>query len=602
MSAIEKVNCSGLSKDEKRALKALMTNKLSIRDQIAEDSAVDDDLLRAYLNVPGASAVAPTVGVSTAPKVHVRPKVQAHRSNRNESFVEVLRRPLPFKIPIISMHHVLAYPETFEFGLAEYKSSVDSWIDCFGGSTTSETTVVANDLHWQRILQVLCHLTLMLNEKDPSSQISLRPDFTALHQGMLLIKGEAKCNIKEMETAIKELIDKFHRSAYLLFPEDCPEIPGVATSQQGSSIHRIYYADGAFHEQLVKTYQFHTEFGRVEFISDIFKIAMWMDGQVKPINQFHLPPDVRMKTRNMHHITLKKEGLVKEFNHGQDYTAAITHIKAIYEAKLPNVEQGVTNCTSITITTIGRRLRDAIHLHGLKKAVALAGATSAVAQLHEIGMAHCDICVDNIFVNLDTNVVFLGDLEYCRPMENVPPVDIRRGDSAARTAQELDELQLARLQDELALLRAVHVRSFAAHCQHVVIDPVTPFLPLLLLPYVDTMVQQRQLRLQVLASIGQEAGLRGGGPAAGDGARILVKFTHTYCSAAHKVCEALVPPAAPCLHAETFMPGGLICVVMELISEAGHFAAGQGGKAAEDLSRAVIALHDNNFVHANLRE
>jgi hypothetical protein len=56
MSAIEKVNCSGLSVDEKRALKALMCHKPSIRDQIAEDSAVDDGLLRAYLNVPGKKA------------------------------------------------------------------------------------------------------------------------------------------------------------------------------------------------------------------------------------------------------------------------------------------------------------------------------------------------------------------------------------------------------------------------------------------------------------------------------------------------------------------------------------------------------------------
>lgn len=279
-----------------------------------------------------------------------------------------------------------------------------------------------------------------------------RPTFTAMHLGTLVIKGDAKCDIKEMETAIKELIDKFHCSAHLLFPAFCPEIAGIATCQQGSSIHRIFYANGAFHEELVKSYQFHTEFGRVEFICDIIKLAMWIDGQVKPIEQFHLPPDVRMKTRNQHHITLKKVGLVKEFYHGHNYTAAIANIKTVYQARLPNVEQGVTHCTSITISTIGRRLRDAIHLHGLKKEEALAGATSAVAQLHAIGMAHCDICVDNIFVNLETNVVFLGDLEYCRPMGEAPPEDIRRADPAARTAQELDKLQLEKLRDELALM------------------------------------------------------------------------------------------------------------------------------------------------------
>ena len=198
--------------------------------------------------------------------------------------------------------------------------------------------------------------------------------------------------------------------------------------------------------------------------------------------------------------------------------------------------------------------------------------------------------------------------------------------------------------------------SFAAHCQHVVIDPATPFLPLLLLPHdVDTMMQVARMLKAIKNCIGRlishyrdlpadalsaeefeqlqypykrsfvdrnrancdfkylrllskkqvfEAEIT----AAGDGAhvhvgeRILVKYTRTYCSAAHKVCEALDPPAAPRLHAEISMPGGWICVVMEFISDAVHFVAGQGGQAAEDLSRAVTALHNNNLVHADLRE
>ena len=67
-------------------------------------------------------------------------------------------------------------------------------------------------------------------------------------------------------------------------------------------------------------------------------------------------------------------------------------------------------------------------------------------------MAHCDICVENIFVNLENNQVFLGDLEYCRPMEDAPPVGIRRGDPAARTARDLDTIQLEILRRDLELL------------------------------------------------------------------------------------------------------------------------------------------------------
>ena len=124
----------------------------------------------------------------------------------------------------------------------------------------------------------------------------------------------------------------------------------------------------------------------------------------------------------------------------------------IYAAKLPNVEQGVMHINSITITTIGRRLKDAIYLHQVDKAGALEGARRAVEQLHAIGIAHCDICTDNIFVNIETNVVFLGDLEYCRPLGEAPPLYIRRGDPTARTAQELDIIQLAKLRLELAHL------------------------------------------------------------------------------------------------------------------------------------------------------
>lgn len=198
--------------------------------------------------------------------------------------------------------------------------------------------------------------------------------------------------------------------------------------------------------------------------------------------------------------------------------------------------------------------------------------------------------------------------------------------------------------------------SFAAHCKHVVIDPATPFLPLLLLPYdVKTMVQVTRMLKAIKNCIGRltshyrdlpegdvsteefeqlqypykrsfvdlngatcefkylnqlgkklvfeaEVTAVGNGAHVQVGARILVKFTRTYCSAAHKVCAGLDPPAAPCLHAEMLMSGGWICVVMDFISDAEHFVAKRGGQAADHLSRAVAALHEQDLVHADLRE
>ncbi len=44
-----------------------------------------------------------------------------------------------------------------------------------------------------------------------------------------------------------------------------------------------------------------------------------------------------------------------------------------------------------------------------------------VKELHEIGFAHCDISLNNIFVEFGTNVVFLDDLEYLTPILDKPP-------------------------------------------------------------------------------------------------------------------------------------------------------------------------------------
>lgn len=385
------------------------------------------------------------------PTLDFRHVLMTNRCDDTQSFTTVLIRPLPFKIPLMNQRTVMRYQNLCQFGEAEYKSCIDTWIECFGGSPTSETTVVANDVLWQKALQVLCNLTVFLNEKDPSSQIRLRPDFTAFFQKVLIMKTESKINISELPIAIDELIEKFHPSAQMLFPRNCPEIPGIVTSSQGASIHRIYFAN-TFHQECVKSYQFLTESGRVDFICDIFKLATWIVSQTQSIGEFHIPPNVRMKTRNKHHITLLKDGLVKEFYHDCDITAVLAHIKTTYEARLPNVEQGTVNSTSITITTIGRRLSDAIRLHITDKTSALEAVTLAVQQLHSIGMAHCDICVDNVFVSIETGVVFLGDLEYCRPMISAPPVNIRRACLTASTAQELDNIQLRKLQEELVLL------------------------------------------------------------------------------------------------------------------------------------------------------
>ena len=192
--------------------------------------------------------------------------------------------------------------------------------------------------------------------------------------------------------------------------------------------------------------------GRKNFIVDILKIGVWIVSQVEPIARFHLTTGVRLGTRNRHHITLQRDGILKEFSADRISNISMDSIKAVYDSRLPNVEQGHTNCTSITITSIGRRLSDAIAARIVTKEQVLLSVGQAVDQLHSIGIAHCDICTDNVFVDLQNNTVFLGDLEYCRPLHETPPIGIARGDSTAATARELDLIQLRHLSDELARL------------------------------------------------------------------------------------------------------------------------------------------------------
>ena len=314
--------------------------------------------------------------------------------------------------------------------------------------------MVAADLLWQGILGKLCNLTLLLNQKDPSSQLKLRPDFTGLFNNILVIKGEAKTESIEIPTAISELIEKFHSTAHLMFPRHCPIIPGIASSRQIISLHQIFYdsVNSLYQQELVDTYRVLERNERRRFIEDIFKIAIWIVSQISPLQFFHLVTNVRIQTRNQHHITLMRDGIVKEFHHKADRQIPMEIIRKIYNAKLVNVEQGTANCSTVTITTVGRRLRDVLSSGKLEKSFVFAQVQEAVMQLHGLEIAHCDICVDNVFVNVVGDVVFLGDLEYCQLMTNPPPIGIRRADSRARTAEALDLLQLDMFKDELALL------------------------------------------------------------------------------------------------------------------------------------------------------
>jgi hypothetical protein len=265
-------------------------------------------------------------------------------------------------------------------------------------------------------------------------------------------KCEAKATLVDMVANIADLTEKLHETAFKLFPCGCSEIPSWLSCNEEIHLYGIQYysATKQYTHRVVKKYRVIELSGRVEFVCDLFKLAIWMLSQGEPLEKFHLVPGARKRTRNGHHITLTDAGLIKEF--APEQLPDMELLKRLYACKLQNVEWGVTNCTSVTITRVGSRLQDVMKSRQLNRDLVWDEVCLGIRQMHANGIAHCDICVGNIFVDSveDGGRVFLGDVEYCRPIDDAAPTTLRRSDRRARTAGDLDELQLEALKDELA--------------------------------------------------------------------------------------------------------------------------------------------------------
>lgn len=380
----------------------------------------------------------------------MKERIQQYRVSSSTGFRELLARPLPFKIPLYTPEYVAVDPNLFEFGQSvEYKTSVDCFLDHKLISLSSEQAVVGLDMMWQQVL-TSAGVTIYLDQHDPSSQVRLRPDFSAMHRNALVMKGEAKALLQDMVENQNDLISKFHSGAYKMFPKGCMEIPAVTTCNERISLFGISYFNGVYNLAAICDYNVLDLPGRISFIQDLFKLMIWMLSQTEPVEKFHLVPGVRMRTRNGHHVTLNGNSLKKEFGRESLGRINMEIISQVYELRLPNVEWGQCNCTSVTIERLGHRLQDVFQLRGFDRLTVYQQIFDAVQQLHANGFAHCDICVDNIFVELESKIVFLGDVEYCCALNCSAPTNLKRSDPNARTAGELDLIQLAKLKDELA--------------------------------------------------------------------------------------------------------------------------------------------------------
>jgi hypothetical protein len=321
-------------------------------------------------------------------------------------------------------------------------------------SLNSEQAVVVLDGMWQNVVKSIADVVIYFDEHDPTSLALRRPDFSAMHLGALVIKGETKATLHDMVAHRSDLASKFSPFTHKMFPSNCTEIPAVTTCNEEIHLFGISHFNDQFIVNHLQSYRVIELEGRVAFIQDLFKLMIWILSQTDPVERFHLVPERRQKTPNGHYITLLREGLVKEFSSSALARINMDIIKTVYQLHLENVEWGITNCASVTITRVGSKLRDVFRLRGLDRAGILRQVELGVSQLHANAIAHCDICVDNIFVESVEygGRVFLGDIEYCCAIDSPAPKDLRRSDRRARTAEELDLLQLEKFKDELAHL------------------------------------------------------------------------------------------------------------------------------------------------------
>lgn len=373
----------------------------------------------------------------------------------NSTFEDVLIQPLGFKIPVAA-ELADQDPDIFSVGFAEFEFSVECWMShkLVGDS---KTTVTSLNQSWLSIFQDLDDVTVYQNAHESSSdKTELGSDSTLMKQSMLVLKELAKTSATLLEVAREELLSNMNQDTFKCFPVGQSAVPGIVTSPTKVNLYAINCdpPTKSFSTSFIKSYDVQSTRGRIDFIVDIFKLLKWIHGLTEAVGVVHLVPGVRRQTSNGHFVTWCRAGLLKEFNKASLPRIPFELIGKIYGAALSNLERGTVNCKSILITSVGQTLRHAAALRPtiINRGEVLAQVRKALDNLHSIGLAHCDVSIDNIYV-LDNNEIILGDFEYCREVDSAPPDVCRRWDSELGTpvtSLQLDEQQYSMLQDELA--------------------------------------------------------------------------------------------------------------------------------------------------------
>jgi hypothetical protein len=250
------------------------------------------------------------------------------------------------------------------------------------------------------------------------------------------LKTEWKAHDDLLSEAKQSLVNKFHDKAIMVFPRRDRRIVGLIGCPRRVELFVITFDPSTntfITGTAVKVYLMAELRARIEFVVDLFKVCRWIATIDGPVGDFHLVPDVRMKTRNHHHVTWVPEGILKEFN-GTVSEASLERMDYVIQKHLDYVEWGtrVPHSSSVIISSIGimakrvlSNIKDASRRTAMRDKM-IREVQAGLDSLHSMQLAHCDICLDNVFFEEPTAAFvegrfFLDDLEYITPLDGVIP-------------------------------------------------------------------------------------------------------------------------------------------------------------------------------------
>ena len=389
-------------------------------------------------------------------------RILLHQYDGDSSdLAEFIKSPVPFKIVVTDEDKVEKFPEVFELGLPEYAYSVDVLMrhELIGDS---EVTAVVQDKEWVFILERMLTsvnngvVSVALNRHDKSSTMRKRPDTVIMFRQAHILKNVAKATVEKMVEADYncDLSSKYAETAYLTFPKNRSVI-GILSSPHYIQLKEIAYDQSLqqYKEKTLASFALDTEDGLLCFVRAIFNVARYTVSVTGPLSIFHLVPNVQMTTDNGHSVVWEREGLRKTLRAPHP---KVELLRYIYASNLANVEWGVVEGPNKTlITRIGHKLRISLLDGRITAEKAIADVKAGVKQMHDKGIAHTDLKVDNVFV--DAGVAFIDDLEYITEMHTVMLKPFRAISPAnqpdSMTAEELDYKQLEEIVCEIRSLQ-----------------------------------------------------------------------------------------------------------------------------------------------------